>query len=254
MRKAFNTLNILAIIASAILTAVSFNTLKNGFEESTTGLVASAIYLLLVISSLVFIILERKINKLYIHITSIVICGISFNILGLISAIFGLIICVSKVKEKTILDDTNETENIVEVKVEYEHKENTKLEMDNGVLTLFILSIVMGVILIFLYCFVVIKFAFPSIGAFLKSVMEEKSGWAFWNLFLVVFYGCFYAIVLLIPINIYILLIGRDIATIRTKDKTMFITSIVFGFLSLMLFDAIGAIVALINNNKTYEK
>ncbi len=252
MRKAFNTLNILAIIASAILTAVSFNTLRNGFEESTTGLVASAIYLLLVISSLVFIILERKINKLYIHIITIVICGISFNILGLISAIFGLIICVSKVKEKTILDDTNETENIV--KVEYEHKKNTKLEMDNGVLTLFILSIVMGVILIFLYCFVVIKFAFPSIGAFLKSVMEEKSGWAFWNLFLVVFYGCFYAIVLLIPINIYILLIGRDIATIRTKDKTMFITSIVFGFLSLMLFDAIGSIVALINNNKTYEK
>jgi hypothetical protein len=252
MRKAFNTLNILAIIASAILTAVSFNTLRNGFEESTTGLVASAIYLLLVISSLVFIILERKINKLCIHIISIVICGISFNILGLISAIFGLIICVSKVKEKTIPDDTNETENIV--KVEYEHKENTKLEMDNGVLTLYILSIVMGVILIFLYCFVVIKYAFSSIGAFLKSVMEEKSGWAFWNLFLVVFYGCFYAIVLLIPINIYILLIGRDVATIRTKDKTMFITSIVFGFLSLMLFDAIGSIVALINNNKTHEK
>lgn len=239
MGKAFKTFNMITIIITALLLIPIFNTIRS--SSSTANMIINILHVLVYVASLVFLILERIKNKLAIHVTSLIVSAISFNIFGVVAAIIGIV-----TRNKTeIIEEKEEIENQV-----INEDSTPKLVIGKGSKILFIISIIVALAYIALYVVLISIFYLPTLPDYFKSIMDEKTGWAFWNLFLCLFYGCIIFIVLLIPIHIFILIIGNISLTLKKRHFSLFITNIVLGFMFLTIFNAIASIITLVNNKE----
>ena len=252
MEKSYRKISKIGMIISFIIAGITILAFLDSDTNVSFPSLMTLIYGILLLITGVLLAIGPKNNKKSYDIATFVISILTLNVIANITSIFGYILH-SKDLDNKDMEIAAENE-IIKEKKEKKIKDERAIAISIGVKVLFVLSIIISIIYMGLYIFVLIKFTFPYLQTFFESVMNENNGWPLWNVFMCFFYGFFIIIFLSIPFSIYINIISYTIATLKLKKETMLIILISFGFITLTIFNSIGAIIVLKSNKKIFIK
>lgn len=213
----------------------------NVFGFTSTNYYLNTIICLANIVLILLILLLKKYDK-GMTISILVLSALSSNIFGIIGSIISLVQNKKKVENaRVFIDENNERIVFVEKtpRVRRERKPIRRLELKSSDLALSIIGMVFGILLIFVYLFMIL-YNIDDVVDFFNLGMSKET--AFYLFIFVMIYALFVAVIVLIPVFLIIVSIAFTIILISTRRRFFAKLLSILGFISLTIFNGIAAV------------